>query len=157
MPAAPGVAVTVADVPGGEYKESPKDRFLVDFYFSYDIRGLTAAEPNAAVPAKRLTSKECGDSKYALDFAVGRRLKLVDGVSAPSGSAASVASREGVAKAVFERLQPTDACVVVDIAQLCQPLMTFPWIGSVAKAKDFFKHKVNKWEASEWLVCPKLV
>jgi hypothetical protein len=96
--------------------ESNVDRFLVDFLFNYDIRGLSEIEPNAAAPDAPLTTAQVNDMRFAVDLAVGRRLEV----------------------------------------QLCQPMWAFPWLNTFDEAKDFFKSKVNKWDADQWLVCNEL-
>jgi len=141
--------------------ESRDARFLVDFFISYDIRGLSAESPNAPVPAKPLSSSERNDIAFAVDFAVGRRLEVQQSVAAASLSgAAGVANskRREFADAVFQRVKPTGAaCVIVDVGQLCQPLWAFPWLRDVVGAKAFFRTKTNKWDADQWLVASKLL
>jgi hypothetical protein len=69
--------------------------------------------------------------------------------------AATSAPRE-CAAAVFQRVKPFAKRVIVDVAQLCQPLWAFPWLNDYDTAKEFFRGKVNKWDADQWLVCDQL-
>jgi hypothetical protein len=144
-------AVALSDV-----VESRNDRFLVEYYFSYDIRGLTDADPNAAAPPKSLSSSELNDAAFAIDFAAGRRLQIQPTVAASSGDAASAAPRE-FAQAVYQRVKPVDARVIVEVGQLCQPLWAFPWLRDVATAKKMFRTKINKWDAEQWLVASTII
>ena len=140
--------------PKRRQRESTKDRFIVDFFMSYDIRGLSADTPNAPAPADALSTAQVNDIKFAIDFAVGRRLEVMPMVAA--GSAAASALRD-CAGAILQRVKPKgEKHVIVEVGQLCQPLWAFPWLNSFAEAKDFFKHKVNKWDADQWLVCSYL-
>jgi len=117
---------------------------------SYDIRGLSDPTPNAPAPEDALSTVQVNDIKFAIDLAVGRRLEVMPTVAA--GPAATSAMRE-CAAAILQRVKPSQKHVIVDVAQLCQPLWAFPWLNSFAEAQDFFKHKVNKWDADQWLVC----
>jgi len=149
-----GAELAIFSMFEAEGVESKVDRFLVDFFISYDIRGLSAEAPNAPVPAKPLSSSELNDLSFAVDLAFGRRLEVQQAVAAPSGS--EDALRREFAQAVFQRVKPAAACCVVDVAQLCQPLWAFPWVRDVAGAKVLFRTKTNKWDAEQWLVASKL-
>jgi hypothetical protein len=143
-----GAAGAVAAQP--KLVESQSERFLVDYYISYDIRGLSAAQPNAPVPVIKLKTSELNDAAFAIDIAVGRRLQLQPGVAA-----GGTAARE-IAEAAFQRVKPLDACVFVDLGQLCQPLWTFPYLRDYARSRDFLKQQANKWDADQWLVCSQM-
>jgi hypothetical protein len=73
LDAAPAGAAAAAAAVQSKLVESQSERFLVDYYMSYDIRGLTAEQPNAPVPEIPLKTSELNDVAFAFDFAVGRR------------------------------------------------------------------------------------
>ena len=88
-----------------------------------------------------------------IDLAVGRWL------SKQSTVANGNADRENAAKhAAFERVKPAPGskCVIVDLADLCQPLWAMPVLGPVAIAREFFCTNTSKWSANQWLVCAML-
>jgi hypothetical protein len=147
-----GVAAVAATDDTG--KESSSDRFLVHFFFSYDIRGLSSINPNAPVPDKELSNAQVNDAEFAIDLAMGQMMELHEDVAAASNTEATL-SRE-IAQAIFQRVKPTGKLVVVEVGQLCQPLWAFPWLESFDAAKSFFRSKANKWDANEWLVSSKL-
>ena len=129
--------------------QSSKKRFIVDWWFSYDITGLSAGS-NAA-PTKRLTLKDQNNPDIAVDLVVGRRLVLQ-----PTITASGVESRETAADYVFQRVKPAPKLYILDLADLCQPLWAIPFLHNVATAKAFFAADDSKWSADQWLVVKKL-
>jgi hypothetical protein len=119
-----------------KFVESKTDRFLVEFFISYDIRGLSKNEQNAPAPDTPLTTADVKDMKFAVDLAVGRKLELMPTVAA--GAAATSAPRECAAVVL-----PFAKRVIVDVGQLCKPLWAFPWLKDFDTAKEFFKDKVT--------------
>ena len=74
LDAAPAGAAAAAAVQP-KLVESQSERFLVDCYMSYDIRGLSAEQPNAPVPEIPLKTSELNDVAFAFHIAVGCRLQ----------------------------------------------------------------------------------
>ena len=149
-PAAPGgAAAPLAAAPKATRQQSERERYVVDFWFSYDITGLDE-DPNAE-PKTQLTLAQQNDPKFAVDLAVAREL-LVQ----PTITATGNISRETAAAYVFQRVKAAPKPVIVDLADLCQPLWTFPFLGSVTDAKTFFSGTSSKWSTNHWLIAPKL-
>ena len=115
---------------------------------SYDVTGLSAATPNVPPVGPRLTPAEQNSSR-AVDLAIGRRAIVQPTVSAP-------ALGRSAAERVFKRVKLAAKREFVDVGDLCQPCYSFPYLGSVDTAKRFFKSEGSKWDAEQWLVCPKL-
>jgi hypothetical protein len=153
--AAAAAGVAAAAVPDPPPVESSTDRFFVQGWMSYDISGLTGDDANAVV-GKRLTVSEQNSSR-CVDLAVGRRAVVL-----PSVCPTSLA-RNSVAERVFQRVKLSQRLEIVDIGRLCQPLLSYPYLGDVANARKFYhKSPSSKWDHaaepanSVWLVCPKL-
>ena len=131
--------------------ESKKEFFLVDGWFSYDTRGLSAATPNASPPLKRLTASEL-NGEACIDLCFGHWLSVRASVT---GS--GIAERD-YAEDVLKRVRLKDGkLAVLDIGALCQPLWAFPWLRDYDTAREFFSRpSYTKWDAEQWLVCPRL-
>ena len=132
--------------------ESTTGRFIVDMWISYDIRGLSTERPNAPVPSAKLKPKELNDAVFAVDLAIGRDLVVQPTVT----TAGAAHGREKWLKTVLQRVKPKPALVALDIGFLCQPLWSFPVLGSVQDAKEFFHSQSSKWDAEQWLILSKL-
>jgi hypothetical protein len=149
--AAAGVAAAAA-APASQSVESADHRFIVDAWISYDVRGLSAASPNAPLPDEALTLAQMnGDD--CIDFAIGRWLAVV-----PSVTGSGYPERDE-AGAILQRVKPVGAgkLQILELKELCQPLWTFPWLKNFDTAKAFFASgRSTKWDADQWLVCPKL-
>jgi hypothetical protein len=130
--------------------ESTEDRFIVDWWISYDIRGLSPESPNAGHGLPKLTTAQVNDAAYAVDLAVGHNLQTMPTVTNRSGL------REQYAKVIFKRVKQQKKLVVRDIGYLCQPLWSFPVLGTVTDAQQFFRAQSSKWDATQWLILPKL-
>jgi hypothetical protein len=129
--------------------ESRTERFFVDAWFSYDITGLTVDDPNAPV-GRRLTVTEQNDAKYAVDLALGRVANVVADPVAPGHDCE-------YARMIFQRVALAAQPTILEIGFLCQPLLAYPFLGDVARAKAFFRrHNADKWDATRWLVASKL-
>jgi hypothetical protein len=150
--AAVGGAAAAAGAPAPpKAVESKKEFFLVDGWFSYDTRGLSAATPNAVLPPKRLTASEL-NGKACIDLCFGRFLSVQASVTG------SGIEERDYAKDVLKRLRLKDGkLAVLDIGALCQPLWAFPWLRDYDTAREFFSRpSYTKWDAEQWLVCPRL-
>jgi hypothetical protein len=153
---APGGVAAAAAAPVTVNEESTKERFLVRSWISYDIRDLSADAPNALLRA-RLTLQEQNDETMAVDLAIGHELKVEKTVITGLGiSPVNRKLREHYASKVFQRVTPKPAVSIREIEKLCQPLWAFPVLSDVATASAFFKEKTSKWDASQWLILPKL-
>jgi hypothetical protein len=134
--------------------ESRAEFFFVEGWISYDISGLSVVAPNAPVSGVRLTQDE-QSSERCVDLAVGRRGSVI-----PLSAESQLARDRNAAKKVFQRVKLSPKREIVDIANLCQPLLVYPYLGSVADAKTHFRHtgagSASKWDVEQWLVCPKL-
>ena len=109
---------------------------------SYDITGLSDGTPNAAPIGPRLTPAQQNSRTRAVDLAVGYRLKVYTPLSAAG------LGRDH-AEQIFLRCKKSTRLEIMDIANLCEPLHAFPYLGSVAQSKEFFKKGLN-WAADEW-------
>jgi hypothetical protein len=143
---AAGGAAAGAPVP----VESRTEFFFVEGWLSYDTSGLSDAVPNAPISGERLSLAE-QSSERCVDLAVGRRGSVV-----PYLAESQLARDRIAAKKVFQRVKLSPKREIVDIANLCQPLLVYPYLGSVAEAKTYFRHSTSKWDVEQWLVCPKL-
>ena len=147
--AAPGGVIAAAGhAAAAPVVESSTTFFLVEGRVSYDVTGLSAATPNVPPVGPRLTPAEQNSSR-AVDLAIGRRAIVQPTVSAP-------ALGRSAAERVFKRVKLAAKREFVDVGDLCQPCYSFPYLGSVDTAKRFFKSEGSKWDAEQWLVCPKL-
>lgn len=140
-PAADGATSTV---------ESIVERFFVEGWISYDVTGLSDADPNAPVAWPRLTATELNTRNRAVDIAVGRRMTVLSDISPPG-------LERDAAKKVFQLVKLSAKRELVDVASLCQPLLAYPYLGDVASARAYLRGATSKWEAEKWLVCPKLL
>lgn len=134
-------------------RESETERFIVDFWISYDVTGLSAENPNNP-PARQLSEKELNadhDDVKVIDIAVGRML-----VEQPSITMTGNAVREEAASYVFQRMKPTAKLAILEVSQLCRPLWAIPFLGDVEAARTFFDENESKWCAKQWLVVKKL-
>ena len=154
--AAPGGVAAPAVVEPAEDEqpdhESATERVIVDWWISYDIRGLSPEQPNPQQVLPMLSTAQMNDAEYAVDIAIGRKLRLKPTVT----SSGANSLREKWAKKVFQRVKPQGALIALDVGFLCQPLWAFPVLGDVAGAKAFFRGLSSKWDADEWLILPKL-
>lgn len=152
---APSVVAAGADASPdgvGAHCESLTDRFVVDWWISYDIRGLSTEHPNGLADLPKLTSAQVNDAACAIDLAIGRKLQLTVTVTG-TGSAL----RESYAKAIFQRVKPTGKIMAIGVGALCQPLWAFPALGDFSAAKAFFCGTMSsKWDAGQWLILHKL-
>jgi hypothetical protein len=138
--------------PEVQHCESMTDRFVVDWWISYDIRGLSTEHPNGSAELPKLTSAQVNDAACAIDLAIGRKLQLAGTVT---GTGRTL--RESYAKAIFQRVKPTGKITAIGVGALCQPLWAFPALGDFRAAKAFFRGTMSsKWDASQWLILPKL-
>jgi hypothetical protein len=56
--------------------ESSTDRFVVDWWISYDIRDLSTENPNGLEELPKLKSVQVNDAACAIDLAIGRKLQV---------------------------------------------------------------------------------
>jgi hypothetical protein len=144
--AAGGAAAAAAAAPS--VVESQSKYFVVDGWFSYDVRGLSSADPNAPPPPKRLTTKELGGDD-CIDLCFGRWLTVL-----PSVTGSGIAGRD-VADTVLRRVKPEGAgkLTILEVGALCQPLWVFPWLRNYDAALEAFSRgSFTKWDAEQWLV-----
>ena len=117
--AAPGAVAPV--------RESSMLRFIVDFWISYNITGLTAVDQNP--PPDRLSARQLNkddEDVTVIDLAVGRWL-----VVQPTITASGDSHRESAASYVFQRVKPSAKTVIMDVAELCQPLWAIPYLATL--------------------------
>ena len=148
IPAPAGVALDAAPIT----RESEKHRFLVDEFFSYDVRGLSDMTPNDLPPQQRLSSKE-QNSNACIDLALRRWLAVQQNLTA-----SGVSQREA-AGAILQRVKVAGVGrpEILDLAELCQPLWVHPWLGNMENAKAFFRNNnSSKWDDEQWTVCKSL-
>jgi hypothetical protein len=133
-----------------ETVESERFRFIVDGWFSYDIRELSAAYPNIEPPAKPLSKTDL-NGVSCIDLCIGRWLEVL-----PTVTGSGIEDRESAA-AIFQRVKPQDTLQILEIGELCQPLWAFPWFGDYATSREFFSRSdYTKWDAEQWLIASKL-
>jgi hypothetical protein len=150
-----GGAAAAAAAPAVRVAESKTGRFIVDAWFSYDVRGLSSVNPNAPPPAKRPTAKELDED--CIDLCFCRWLSVQ-----PSVTGSGIAARDE-ADAVLQRLKRAPGAggklAILEVGTLCQPLWAFPWLGNYESARAqaaFSRSSFSKWDAEQWLVAKKL-
>ena len=85
---APRAPDAAADAPDPPPIESETRLFIVDFWLSYDFRGLSVAVPNAPAPAVRLKTAEWNGAAFAVDLAVGRYVDVLPGLGSAAADSA---------------------------------------------------------------------